>query len=188
MATYRQIFERERGNLNRASQKSYEWFEQQSRLLMFQQVGPSVLLRNNDLKNKTATSLIPGEMYFFRYYPKYAATLPVWDMYPLVFPFRIVTGGFIGLNFHYLDFVTRIYLLDQLMDFRTNTAYPEKIRLKLNWRTISRLSKYSGVEQTVHRYLGSHITSTIKKIDPINWTTALMLPLANMVSGANQNG
>lgn len=186
--TYAEIFERNRYQLSDMTRQSYVWFEQQARLLNLQQIGPSSLLKNNDLKNYTVASIMPGEMYFFKYLPKYMNKLPMWDMYPLVFPFKIVKGGFIGLNFHYLDPMMRVYLLDQLSTFTVNTRQPEKIRLKLSWDVLNRLSKYAGVQMCVHRYRGDCIASPMKKIDAINWPTALMLPIAKMISGEYHNG
>ena len=79
-----------------------------------------------DLSNKiSAARLMRGgklkkaptfnKLHFFKYNPKLRATLPYYDMFPLVMPIQAAPGGFLGINFHYLPmtntFNNNYYLL-----------------------------------------------------------------------------
>ena len=55
-----------------------------------------------------------GRMYFFVYNPKHKATLPYYDMFPLVLPVERYSNGFLGINFHYLAPKDRAFLLDEI--------------------------------------------------------------------------
>ena len=43
-----------------------------------------------------------GRLNLFGYNPKYRKTLPYYDVFPLVLPLEPISGGFMGMNFHYL--------------------------------------------------------------------------------------
>ena len=44
-----------------------------------------------------------GRLNLFFYDPKFKKTLPYYDTFPLVLPLEPIKGGFIGMNFHYLQ-------------------------------------------------------------------------------------
>ena len=48
------------------------------------------------------------------YNPKHKATLPYYDLFPLVLPIQKLSDGFIGINFHYLYPKDRAILLDEV--------------------------------------------------------------------------
>lgn len=152
-------------------------------MLNGQGIDPMRLIRSSADKN--VNKILPGELYLFAYDPKHADTLPFYDAYPLVFPFRRLGDGFIGLNLHYLPYRYRIMLLDRLDGFKTTKGLTENTRLKLSWETISGASKFKWAEPCVHRYLLSQVRSPFKRIDPVDWGTALMLPVERFV-GANK--
>lgn len=181
---YSKIFDKNRINAHEAATKSRTWFQQQVTLLSKQQIAPQTLIRSQADKN--VTRIVPGELYLFSYDAKHQDTLPYWDMFPLVFPFRKLNDGFIGLNMHYLPYDLRIHLLDRLMDFRTNSLLNENTRLKYSWATIQGVSRYSLASPCVHRYLLSHVQSSFKKIDAADWGTAMMLPVERFVGATKQ--
>lgn len=185
MATYDQIFRKNHYDIKTAISKSRTWFEQQARLLSGNtQIVPQRLIRTNAERN--VTKVVPGELYLFNYDAKLKDTLPYWDTFPLVFPFRKMPDGFIGLNMHYLPYQLRIVLLDRLMSFKTNSAMDETTRLKLSWGTISALSAQFHAQSTVHRYLLDHVKSPLKRIDSADWATAMMLPVERFVGSTKQ--
>jgi len=51
------------------------------------------------------TRLEPGNMYMYVYDPKYKDTMPYWDQFPLCLPFDEISGGFVGINLHYLPYL-----------------------------------------------------------------------------------
>lgn len=179
MSTYKKIFEKNQYRLEDAVSKSQTWFTQQARLLSRQDIQPGRLISTSPSKN--VQRIVPGEMYLFQYDAKLQDTLPYWDMYPLVFPFRKLSDGFIGLNMHYLPYRMRIVLLDRLMDFKTNNMMNENTRLKYSWQTIGQLSRFNVAKPCVHRYLINHVRSPFKRVDASDWVTALMLPVERFV-------
>lgn len=176
MSTYNQIFTRNKFELDQLANKSMGWFQQQVRGLKSQgRVQPYYLMRGN--ADQTRSQIIPGEMYMFYYDAKHKEDLPVWDKFPLVFPFRKLPDGFIGLNMHYLPYHLRAQLLDRLMDFKTGKGMTETTRIKFSWNTLQAASTMQLAKPCVHRYLASHVKSPLRKVDAEDWATALMLPV-----------
>lgn len=116
-----------------------------------------------------------GRMYFFVYDPKHKDTLPYYDKFPLVFPFRILKDGFIGINLHYLDIRSRSILLDQLMQLANNKKYNETTRLKLSYQALQAIGNYH--EPCIKRYLTSHVRSQFIRVNANEWEHALYLPV-----------
>jgi hypothetical protein len=56
-------------------------------------------LMKGDAERLTSTPMV-GSMYMYYYDPKHKQTLPYYDRFPLVFPYRKVPGGFMGINLH----------------------------------------------------------------------------------------
>ena len=75
---------------------------------------PSKILARHDEYSPAAYL---GNMYFFFYNPKHKKTLPWYDTFPLVFPIKSFSDGFLGLNMHYLAPKDRAILMDQLKEF-----------------------------------------------------------------------
>lgn len=182
MSLYTEIFSKNQYQLADAAKKSRSWFQQQATLLGRQQIQPLRLIKSEPSKN--VAKIIPGELYLFMYDAKHQDTLQYWDMFPMVFPFRKLSDGFIGLNLHYLPYAMRITLLDRLMAFRTNSLMNENTRLKYSWSLIQSMSKLKMANSCVHRYLLPHIQSPLKRIDAADWTTALMLPVERFVGAS----
>lgn len=139
--------------------------------------------RNNLLNDPSrgTGSVIIGKMFFFHYDPKYKETLPVYDKFPLVLPMEMYSDGFLGLNLHYLDPYSRLYLLNLLHDFINNTKYNDTTRFKLSYQALNASRRYSMIEPCIKRYLYSHIRSSMVYIEPDSWETAIFLPSAKMV-------
>lgn len=139
--------------------------------------------RENLLNDPTRSTYqaVVGKMFFFAYDPKYKEVLPVYDKFPLVIPMEIYPDGFLGLNLHYLDPSSRLYLLDLLHDFINNTKYDDTTRFKLSYAALSSSRRYNIIEGSIKRYLLSHIRSSMIYIEPESWETAIFLPSAKMV-------
>lgn len=183
MDTFEDIFRNNRYNIKDTAKKSRDWFQQQVTSLTRQHIAPNRMIATNPDRNKTR--IVPGELYLFHYDAKHQDILEYWDMYPLVFPFRKLPDGFIGLNMHYLPYQYRIRLLDHLMSFKTNKTLTENTKLKFQWSTIAGISKYKMAQPCVHRYLADYVQSPFKKVDAQDWATAMMLPVERFV-GANK--
>lgn len=158
--------------------KSASWFTQRAREIL--RTNPSgmraesIMRGDQDMKSKR---IIPGDMVMFVYDAKHKDTLPYWDKFPLVFPFKIVPGGFYGINLHYLPYSLRARLLDRLMVMSNNTKMNDTTRLtRLKWQMLSAFSQFAPAQACVKRYLFSHVMTPFKKVHPEDWATAMMLP------------
>lgn len=119
-----------------------------------------------------------GRMYFFKYDPKTKDKLPVYDVYPLVFPMEEYTDGFLGLNIHYLNVNQRINLLDRLQDYATSKRYTPRTRLQISYDLLSSTKSASSIlGDTTKRYLYSHVRSRFIEIPATEWDKAAQLSL-----------
>lgn len=134
----------------------------------------------NDAKRITARAFI-GRMYFFHYDPKFKDILPVWDKFPLVIPMEMYSDGFLAMNLHYLDPLSRLALLDRLQDFINNDKYNDTTVMNLSYDLLKNTRRYKLFEPCVKRYLFSHIRSSLIYIEPQQWETAIFLPMEKMV-------
>lgn len=168
------IFERNRYDFS-IVKKSKTWFEQQSTILAGRGITPGKIISGRG--NVTVSRVLPGNLYMFLYDPKNAKTLPHYDAFPLVFPWRATHDGFIGLNMHYLHYALRIRLMDKLLEHSTTRDILPETKLKISWQILDGMSKFAPAMPCVKHYLNAHVRSRFIKIDPIDWATALMLPV-----------
>lgn len=181
--TLQDLFEKNRYDSN-IHKRSKTWFDQQLLLLSKKRITPNQILRNDPsaLKNQIA----PGNLYMFFYEAKMKDTLPYWDRFPLVFPFRRVKGGFYGINLHYLPYKMRAILMDKLMSLKSNSTLNDNTRLKMSWDLLNAASKFAAAKPCVKHYLNEQVRSQFIRVDPQDWSTALMLPVERFV-GASVN-
>ena len=134
-------------------------------------------------KNKDRMMARPliGGMYMILYDAKTKAKLPYYDRMPLIFPYRRVPGGFMGLNMHYIPLPLRARLMDALYDTANNSKYDETTRLKINYRILDSAAKYKHFKPCVKRYLNSQVQSKFMYVYPSEWDIALFLPTERFV-------
>lgn len=178
MDTYQRLFDKYSYDLN-MRYRSQAWFQQQVLLLSKENITPNKLIKDSASQNRAG--IIPGNLYLYAYDPKTKATLPYYDRYPLVFPFRRTQDGFIGLNMHYLAYPLRIKLLDRLQQFRNNDKMDGNTKLKLSWALIDGVSRFSLAAPCVKQYLLPHVRSQFVKINSKDWATAMLLPVERFV-------
>lgn len=178
-STLQDVFERNQYDLTTAARKSRAWFDQQVLLMSKQQITPQKILKGDPSALKT--NVMPGNLYMFLYDPKLKATLPYYDRFPLVFPFRKVEGGFLGLNMHYLPYQLRVKLLDKLMAFKSNSRMDETTKLRYSWALIDGVARYAPAAPCVKHYLTAQLRSPMRQIFAPDWATALMLPVEKFV-------
>jgi hypothetical protein len=118
-----------------------------------------------------------GSMYMYYYDAKTKDQLPYFDRFPLVFPFKIVKGGFYGMNLHYIPLQYRAILMDNLYDIANNRRYDESTRLRLSYDVLTKSSKFKYFKPCVKRYLTSQMQTRFLYIYPSEWDIALFLPL-----------
>jgi hypothetical protein len=154
--------------------KSYNWYREQVSNLG-KNVSGTQLLRNEKLTSR----IRPGEMYLFMYDPKLKLELPYYDAVPLVLPFKIVKGGFLGINLHYLPYLARYKLLGELSKLTLDKTINENTRIQISWQILNSSSKYLAATACVKHYLNDHLRSRFLKINYEDWITASMLPVEN---------
>ena len=147
---------------------SKSWFTSEAKRLASSRAGK--------ITSTTVSSPVPGELYMYYYDAKHKATLPYWDKFPLVFPFRMMPDGFIGINLHYLHYKQRILLLDALQEIATSPRKSTSAKLTISYDILRTVAKGKRFEKCIHRYLYDHFKTPIKKIHSDNWITAALLP------------
>jgi hypothetical protein len=169
--------------LSRASSYEISELRKQSKSWFNSEV--QKLAKSNDATIKGTTTLKPeiGVMYSFYYDAKLKDTLPYWDKFPLVFPFRILPDGFIGINFHYVHYKDRIILLDELQSIAVSTRTDVSTKLKLSYSLLQKMAHHKKFQKCVHRYLFNHLRTPLKKIHSDKWIVACLLP-NEMFTGA----
>jgi len=161
------------GQIPARENNARDWYRNAAKT--FGRVNDSSLMRG-DASRLTSRPAI-GQMYMYYYDAKHKETLPYFDRFPLVFPYKIVKGGFMGINMHYLPLIYRAQLMDALYDTATNTRYDESTRLRLNYNILSGAAKYRYFKPCVKHYLTSQLRSRFLYVYPSEWDIALFLPL-----------
>jgi|TARA_R110001632_G_scaffold55641_1_gene136140 hypothetical protein len=161
------------GQIPARTAKARDWYRNSAR--DYKRISEGKLMKG-DPDRLTARPLV-GQMYMYYYDAKHKATLPYFDRFPLVFPFKKVKGGFYGLNMHYLPLPLRAKLMDALYDTASNTRFDESTRLKISYQMLESAAKYKEFQPCIKRYLTSQVKSRFMYIYPSEWDVALFLPL-----------
>ena len=140
------------------------------------------LTRNKE--NQRAKSVL-GRMYFYVYDPKTKETLPYYDRFPLVIPFKSYSDGFLGLNLHYLPPQLRLVLLDKLYDLLTNDSFDEKTKFRMSYNLLSGAAKYKEFQPCLKRYLYSQLRSKFIEVPADQWEIAVFLPVEQFVGATS---
>lgn len=179
------------GQVPARTKAAREWYRDKAKEITRQQrnktQGDKLIreLRKDDARRQDSR-FIMGNMYLFTYDPKHKATLPYYDMFPLIFPINKAKGGFLGINMHYLPPVLRAKLMDSLYETITNKRYDETTKLNISYGILNGASKYKEFAPTVKHYLTSHVRTKPAYINPSEWDIALFLPTQKFV-GASAN-
>lgn len=152
---------------------STRWLRDKARNI---KANPESLIRKSDETTRSIRSGI-GQMYLFGYNPKFKDTLKYYDTFPLIFPFKMESNGFYGINLHYLPYIHRARLMDALTTLTNNKKYNDTTRLKISFDVLNSASKFGAFKPCVKRYLYSHVTSKFMYISPSEWNIALFLPI-----------
>lgn len=162
-----------RGITSQNQKKSLEWFR--SRASKTKETPKSVM---DSLIKNAGNSAELGSMYFFSYDPKTKNKMPYWDEFPLIFVIQYYSNGFLGINFHYLPPYMRVRLMDALYDLISNDKYDNTTKLKISYEILNSASQYKYFKPAVKRYLTAQLRSKMFYVSPIEWSTALFLPVS----------
>jgi hypothetical protein len=141
---------------------------------------------SEDILDVKAKGLI-GNMYMFYYDPKYKATLPYYDKFPLIVMVDRAPGGFIGLNLHYLPPTLRAKMLDGLMDNLTDKKFDENTAFRINYQMLRQSAKLKYFKPCYKRYLTEHVKSRFAEVQSPEWEIAAFLPTAQWAKSSAAN-
>lgn len=156
---------------------STKWFRDKVAALTKGSYSVTNLMKSRNLVDKIA----PGHMYAFVYDPKGKDTLPFYDKYPLVLPFRKYGVYMWGLNMHYLHPAIRIRLYDKLVDI-----VEDERKMVFTWQLV-KSNRVPGVNNAVKQYLLTHVKSRFLRLEPDEWKTALFLPFEGFVGASKSD-
>ncbi len=172
-------------SVRRNTQKSMNWFSKYIPKA-YNKVRTSQIMRDSDLY---ADKIVPGDMYFFVYDALHKDKLPVWDAFPLIFPWDVWTKNgvqyFIAINLHYLSPAMRLKAMQALLTLRNRKSYKRGTRLKISWQVLMALSESKFFKHSVKMYRMDHVRSRFIRIPPASWEMALFLPLARWQKGSS---
>ena len=118
-------------------------------------VNPNVLKRRAEL----------GDLFCYYYNPKYRATLPYYDMFPMIMLIGAEKDTFLGINFHYLRPKWRAVLLDRV-SAKIGNGLPR-------W---NKLRQIRQIAPTIKRYRFDHIMRRVIPIEENEQEIAIFLP------------
>ena len=166
------------GEIPARSASARDWYRDQARKT---RVTPNRLIKSD--AERLSGRVLVGRMYHF-YDPKHKGTLPYYDRFPLIFPFKKVKGGFLGINMHYLPLPLRAKLMDALYSLANNRRYDEATRLKLSYNILNSSSKYKYFKPCIKHYLLPHVKSRFLEVYSSEWDMALFLPTEKFVKSS----
>ena len=161
------------GKIPARSAQAREWYRDKAK--GYSKISDRVLMREDP--ERLTSTIKPGDMYMYKYDPKFKDTLPFYDMFPLVFPFKVESDRFWGINLHYLPLPYRAILMDGLYELANNKRYDETTRLQMNYKALAGAAKFRYFEPCVKQYLFSHLQSRFLYVYPSEWDIALFLPV-----------
>ena len=151
-----------------------DWYRSAAGKLM-SNITPGVFEKRTDEARKVS-SMEFGYMYAFKYDPKTKNDLPYYDTFPLIFPVRMDSDGFLGINFHYLPPVLRAKLMNALYSTLTNKKYDDTTKVKISYSILQSASKYRYFKPMLKKYLRSHVRSQFLEVQVNERDIAIFLP------------
>lgn len=164
-------------NLKILSRESVDWLKENVRKLRNARTIANGIVQE---PGRPTARLTKGKLFFFKYNPKHAETLPYYDIFPLVIVLEQYTGesaGFLGLNLHYLPIKMRAAFLDQLLSVATFDKDGDVKKLRISYEILNTMKRFRAFEPCLKRYLYTHMDSALLQILPHEWETAVFLPV-----------
>jgi hypothetical protein len=115
-----------------------------------------------------------GRLNLFGYNPKLRKTLPYYDIFPLVLPLEPITGGFMGMNFHYLPPLLRFRLLERMQATATDQRFDSRTKFDVTYDDVKNIRI---VKPTIKKYLYSHVQTGFLRINADEAAVAIYLPV-----------
>ena len=115
-----------------------------------------------------------GRLNLFGYNPKLRAKLPYYDIFPLVLPLEPISGGFMGMNFHYLPPMLRFRLLERMQATATDSRFDSKTKFDVNYDDVRSIKI---VKPTIKKYLYAYCQTGFLRINADEAAIAIYLPV-----------
>ena len=115
-----------------------------------------------------------GRLNLFGYNPKLRKTLPYYDVFPLVLPLEPISGGFMGMNFHYLPPLLRFKLLEKMQATASDQRFNKNTRFEVAYDDVKGIRL---VKPTIKKYLYSHVQTGFLRVNADEAAIAIMLPV-----------
>ena len=162
------------GTVGKEVQRSARWFQDKIKGLKgdlrnrFSSTNAAKFYREAD--NKVEKAILKkrielGDLFCYYYNPKYRATLPYYDMFPMIMLLSAEKETFLGINFHYLRPKWRAILLDRV-SAKLGSGLPR-------W---SKLRQIRQIAPTIKRYRFDHIMRKVVPIEENEQEIAIFLP------------
>lgn len=170
------------GQVPAQTDKARNWYRNTAKT--YKSVKENEFFGSKSSKDRMSARPMIGGMYMYEYLAKTRDTLPYYDRLPLIFPFKMVKGGFYGLNMHYLPLPLRAKLMDALYDTANNNSYDETTKLRINYQILNKASRFPAFKPCVKRYLTAQVQSRFMYVYPSEWDIALFLPTERFVGAS----
>jgi hypothetical protein len=116
----------------------------------------------------------------FQYFPKNKITLPFYDAYPLILTIDMDATSILGLNFHYIKPLHRVFFMDELYKY-LGTRFDEPV-FRIDYQKLMSRRNLKYYRPCIKRYLFKNISQKISIIEPQDWELALFLPTEKFVA------
>ena len=132
------------------------------------------------IEGKTATKLISGKMYFYKYK---ATDTDYYNMFPLIFMLRKRGDSFEGIDFHYLFPLQRTLLFERMKPFFSTPEITEDTILQVvSFRKIIHtLKRFKAAKVIFKKYKLKNVRSKIIEINPNDWLSTIKRPLEKFI-------
>lgn len=161
----------------RHTESSMAWFRRKCDQ-MIADIRPRDFLKEDDRLKKTIEY---GKLYHFYYDPKNKKTLPYYDKFPLCFPIKKTSNGFIGLNLHYLPHNMRAAFMTELYAITNNKKYDSTTRLIMTYELLNKTARFKYFRPCIKRYIRKHVISSFVEIPGEDWKIAIFMPTESFV-------
>ena len=163
------------------SEESKKWFKKKLKSINKSSINRNKILRDGldpeyPYSHETMTPY-PGKMYMFFYDPKTKETMEYYDRFPLIILVDTFSGGFEGLNLHYLDVETRQkFFYGGLLKNVSDKRFDESTRFKVTYDKLRSARSLKAFKPCFKKYLTKQVRGSIVLVPSDEWELAVHLP------------
>lgn len=183
------IFKQKNPYTKKHSAAAIDWFRKYI-TRAYNRIKTSQMFRDRDMW-VAPTQVEIGKLYCWEYDAKHKDTLPLWDAFPMVFPFSEYTAKdgtniLLGINVHWLPPAVRAAVMIELLKVKTSTRFTKNTKLEISWDVLKSLAQSKAYKHAVHAYRLDHFRSVAVEIPSQSWIPCIFLPLARWQKGSNR--